>query len=58
MLFAIIAFVVGVIVGAFSHKWLAAEAAKAGINAQADANVAKAAIAPAVAVVKDAVKKV
>ena len=44
MLFAILAFVVGVIVGAFSHKWLAAEAVKAGIDPVAIAAKANAAI--------------
>lgn len=47
MLLALLTFCVGTIVGAFSHKWLAAEVkATTGLDAQAVANK-----------VKDAVKK-
>lgn len=38
MIFAAIAFVVGVAVGAFSHKYLAAQAAKVGIDPNAIAD--------------------
>ena len=44
MLFVILAFVVGVIVGAYSRKWFAAEAVKAGIDPVAIAAKANAAI--------------
>ena len=48
MFLALIAFAAGVVVGAFSHKWLAAEVlAKTGVEAQGVANQ-----------VKDAAKKV
>jgi hypothetical protein len=58
MFTVLVAFVIGVFVGAFSHKWLAAEAAKAGINVQADVAAVKQAAAPAAKAAESATKKV
>ena len=49
MILAIAAFIVGVLVGAYSHKWLAAEAIKAGVPAAVVAKPTAASVAQAAA---------
>jgi hypothetical protein len=58
MFTVLVALAIGVVIGAFSHKWLAAEAAKAGINVQADAAAVTKAAAPVAKAAESVVKKV
>lgn len=59
MFTALIAFAVGVIVGAYSHKWLAKEtSAPANLTIQSVGAMAKPAVSAAEKVAQDVAKKV